>query len=42
MQQSNNQKAFFELLKAGLWVREVYLSPYGQIDYAKILELAQE
>ena len=38
----NNQKAFFELLRAGLWEKEVRLSPYKNIDYSVILNLAEE
>ena len=38
----NNQKAFFELLRAGLWEKEVRLSPYNNIDYSVILNLAEE
>lgn len=38
----NNQRAFFELLRAGLWEKEVRLSPYNNIDYSVILNLAEE
>ena len=38
----NNQKAFFELLRAGLWEKEVRLSPYKDIDFSVILNLAEE
>lgn len=38
----NNQKAFFELLKAGLWEREAQLSLYKDIDYSAIMRLAEE
>lgn len=37
-----NQKAFFELLKAGLWEREGQLSLYKDIDYSAIMRLAEE
>lgn len=37
-----NQKAFFELLKAGLWEREALLSQYNDIDYSVIMRLAEE
>ena len=37
-----NQKAFFELLKAGLWEREAQLSLYKDIDYSAIMRLAEE
>ena len=38
----NNKKAFFELLRAGLWEKDVQLSPYKDIDYSVILNLAEE
>lgn len=38
----NNQKVFFELLRAGLWEKEVRLSPYKDIDFSVILNLAEE
>lgn len=38
----NNQKVFFDLLRAGLWEKEVRLSPYKNIDYSVILNLAEE
>lgn len=38
----NNQEAFFELLRAGLWEKEARLSQYDNIDYAAILQLAEE
>ena len=37
-----NQRAFIELLRAGLWKKEVRLSPYKNIDYSVILNLAEE
>ncbi len=37
-----NQKAFFALLSAGLWEKEIGLSHYGDIDYAEIYRLAEE
>lgn len=37
-----NQRAFIELLRAGLWEKEVRLSPYKNIDYSVILNLAEE
>lgn len=39
---SQNQQAFFELLKAGLWEKEVRFSLLGDIDYAAVLYLAEE
>lgn len=38
----NYQKVFFELLRAGLWEKDVRLSPYKDIDYSVILNLAEE
>lgn len=37
-----NQQAFFALVRAGLWEKEVRLLPYGKVDYAEIMRLAQE
>lgn len=42
MQLDNNQKAFFELLRAGLWEKEARLSDFKVIDYYSILLLAEE
>lgn len=42
MQQDNNLQAFFALVKAGLWEREVRLSRFGEIDYMEVLRLAEE
>lgn len=39
---SNNQKAFLELVRAGLWEKEARLSQFGDIDYAEVLRLAEE
>ena len=39
---NNNQQAFLELVRAGLWEKEVRLLPYGDIDYAEVMRLAQE
>lgn len=39
---NNNQQAFFALVRAGLWEKEVRLLPYGDIDYAEVMRLAQE
>ena len=38
---NKNIKAFFALLREGLWEKEVSLSEYGDIDYAAILRLAE-
>ena len=37
-----NQQAFFALLRAGLWEKEVQLAPYGEIDFSAVLDLAEE
>lgn len=37
-----NQQALFELLRAGLWEKEVRLLQFGNIDYEKIYQLAEE
>ena len=38
----NNIKAFLELVRAGLWEKEVKLSSCGEIDFDEICRLAQE
>jgi hypothetical protein len=38
----NNQKAFFELVKAGLWEQDVRLLPFGIIKFADVQQLAEE
>ncbi|WP_288278178.1 nucleotidyltransferase family protein [uncultured Prevotella sp.] len=42
MKLSNNQQAFLELVKAGLWEKDARLLPYGNIDFQEIYRLAQE
>ncbi len=42
MQLSKNQKAFLELIRAGLWEKDVSLSSCGEIDFDEICRLAQE
>ena len=39
---NSNIAAFFELLRAGLWEKEVRLAPFGTIDFSAILDLAEE
>lgn len=39
---SKVEQAFFALLRAGLWEKEVRLAPYGEIDFQAILDLAEE
>ena len=42
MQQNNNQLVFFELVRAGLWGKDVRLSHYNSINYAELLSIAEE
>lgn len=42
MQLANNQEAFLALVKAGLWEIEARLLPYGDIEFEKVYELAEE
>lgn len=42
MKLDRNQQAFFALLRAGLWEKDVRLVPYGEIDFSAILDLAEE
>lgn len=42
MQLDNNQQVLFELIRAGLWEKEALLSQYGEIDYGKVMSLAEE
>lgn len=38
----NTKEAFFALVRAGLWEKEAYLSPFGNVDYEKVLQMAEE
>lgn len=38
----NTQRAFFALIQAGLWEKEVRLLPFGEIDFGELLQLAEE
>ena len=38
----NNLNVFFELIKAGLWEKDVQLSRFGDIDLKKIYRIAEE
>lgn len=40
--EQNNQQAFFALLRAGLWNKEVHLAQYGEIDFSVIQQIAEE
>lgn len=42
MRLKDNQKAFLDLLRAGLWENEASLSRYKDIDYPVFLQLAEE
>ena len=42
MELTNNQHTFLELVRAGLWEREVRLLQYDEIDYVAIMRLAEE
>lgn len=42
MRRDNNQQAFFALVRAGLWEKDVQLLPYGDIDFNEIYRLAEE
>ena len=39
---SNNQQAFLQFVRAGLWEKEVRLSQYGDVDFDEMYRLAQE
>lgn len=38
---NNNQQAFLELVRAGLWEKEARLLPFGDVDYDEIMRLAE-
>ena len=40
--QLNSQKAFFALVRAGLWEQDVRLLPFGKIDMMAIYRLAED
>ena len=42
MRKDNTTEAFFALIRAGLWEKDVCLSSYGNIDYQRLLLLAEE
>ena len=39
---NQTEEIFFELVRAGLWGKEVRLAPYGEVDYSGVLRLAEE
>ena len=42
MNTNTNTKAFFELVRAGLWEKEVRLSQFDNIDFSEVYHLAEE
>ena len=42
MTNNNTTNAFFILVQAGLWERDVCLSQFGEVDYNDVLRLAEE
>ena len=42
MKLSNNQQAFFAMVRAGLWEQDVRLSHLGEIDYSRVMQIAEE
>ncbi len=42
MKKDNNVKAFFALVRAGLWEKDVQLLPLGNIDFAEVQRFAEE
>lgn len=39
---NDNQRTFFELLRAGLWEKDARLSQYKNINYSAVMRLAEE
>lgn len=42
MRFTNNHQAFFSLVKAGLWEKDIQLKPLGEIDFSVVLKLSEE
>ena len=42
LSKDDNIKAFIELLRAGLWEQEVWLSQFCEVDYEEVMRLAEE
>ena len=42
MRLTNNHRAFFSLIKAGLWEKDIQLKPLGEIEFSVVLKLAEE
>ena len=41
MRLDNSQRAFFALLRAGLWETDVQMIPFGEIDFSTIFQMAE-
>jgi hypothetical protein len=42
MKLNNNQKAFIDLVRAGLWEKDARLFPFGKVDYGEVMRFAEE
>lgn len=42
MRFSDNQKAFLELVRSGLWEKKAQLSQFEKVDYEEVMRLAEE
>ena len=42
MSLDNNQQAFFELVRAGLWEKEARLASFGNVNFDEVMRLAEE
>ena len=42
MKKDNTIEVLLALIRAGLWEQDCYLSQFGEVDYGRVLELAQE
>lgn len=42
MVKDSNMDLFFELLRAGLWEKEIRLSPYKEVDLSEVYRIAEE
>ena len=42
MHTNNNQLAFFELVRTGLWEKEARFLSFGEVDYDEVMRLAEE
>ena len=42
MELDKNKIAFFSLIRAGLWEKDVWFDPYGEIDFSTVFSLAEE